>query len=216
MKCAAIIYHSNAHKIYEPHWIERCVKSIKAQTFKDFDVYEINYGGDEIFYFNDDSRVKIQKAVRLRNHIAAMNYLIGQLFEHGYDVIFNTNLDDYFAPERFEKQIIAINQGHHLISSNFYYYNDTRGVFKKMDMHRFSGLIGVELEKNHNIIAHPVVAMHRKFFELGLQYKDLLGYEDLELWKRAQRKGISIKILPDYLLYYRIHEKQITQTYKGI
>jgi hypothetical protein len=32
MKCAVIIYHSNASKIYKKEWIDKCIDSIKAQT----------------------------------------------------------------------------------------------------------------------------------------------------------------------------------------
>lgn len=214
MKCAVIIYHAEANKIYQTEWIRKCIDSLRNQSYKDFDVFELNYGGDAVFYY-DGPELKKQISFKFKNHIHAMNEMFEAAFnEKGYDVVFNVNLDDYYAPERFQKQINAIKQGYNLVSSNFCYYNDLRGVFKKMDMSKFQSHIGIEFSKNHNVIAHPVVAMHKSFWALGLKYNDLIGYEDLDFWKRAFKKGAKFKILPDYLLFYRIHEKQITQTHK--
>lgn len=86
MNCAVIIYHANADKIYEPHWIQKCINSIKVQTYKAFDVFELNYGGDKVFYY-DGPELKKQIADKLINHIHAMNEMLEAAFtEMGYDV----------------------------------------------------------------------------------------------------------------------------------
>lgn len=46
-KCAVIFFHKNIQKIYKQHWIDKCVKSVLAQSYHDFDIFEINYGGEE-------------------------------------------------------------------------------------------------------------------------------------------------------------------------
>ena len=33
-----------------------------------------------------------------------MNYLLDRIFSDGYEVVFNVNVDDYYAPTRFERQ----------------------------------------------------------------------------------------------------------------
>jgi len=210
MKCAVIIYHSNASKIYKKEWIDKCIDSIKAQTVNYY-IFELNYGEDDAFY-TDDSAMHLSR--KCKNHIEAMNYLIDLTVLDGYDIIFNTNLDDYYEPERFELQIKAILNGAQLVSSNFNYFSDSRGTFKKMDMTKYQN-IGIQLRRGHNVIAHPVVAYHKSFFNDGLRYNDLLGKEDLDLWQRADKLNRKIVILPQYLLNYRIHENQITKTYKG-
>ena len=212
MKCAVIIYHSNALKIYKREWIDKCINSIMAQTYKDFNIVELNYeqSGSADFFTKGQL---IKKP--MTNHTQAMNFLIDYCLADGYDIIFNVNLDDYYAPDRFAKQIEAIKDGADLVSSNFQYFSDERGHFKRMDMTRY-GNIAIQLRRNHNVVAHPVVAYSKKFFNTGLRYKDLVGYEDLDLWKRAHAEGKKITILADYLLHYRIHENQITKTFKGL
>lgn len=215
MKCAVIIYHKNASKIYKKEWIDKCIQSIKDQTYQDFDVFELNYGGSNEVFYKGDKNSYFPMFEKHDNHISAMNRVIGYCLAFNYDIIFNTNLDDYYHPERFAKQIDAISQGAQLVSSNFNYFTDERGIFKKMDMSRY-GNIGIQLRRGHNVLAHPVIAYHKSFFAGDLKYNDLIGYEDKDLWQRADKLGRKMVILPDYLLNYRIHENQITKTYKGL
>lgn len=210
MKCAVIMYHKNIESIYKKEWIEKCVDSIKNQTYKEFDVFELNYGFETNFYYKG----AVQYQFKFANHIEAMNYLITHAFNLGYDVVFNTNMDDYYTPDRFEKQLNSIAQGYQLVSSNFNYVHDNQ-VFKKMDMLKH-GDIEFNLMKNHNVIAHPVIAIHKSFWTEELRYNNLLGFEDLDLWKRAIKAGKKFIILPDYLLNYRIHGNQVTKFYKGL
>lgn len=213
MKVAVIFYHKNILKIYKRAWIEKCIDSIRQQTFQNFDVFELNYGSDGVRFAEGLGRKNHFIHKEMGNHVNAMNMLFNLTFSSGYDVVFNTNMDDFYCKTRFEKELSAIGFGYDLVSSNFLYV-DTNGVpFKKMNMNA-AGNIQVNLERNHNVIAHPCVAMSKTFWNDGLQYNDLVGHEDLDLWKRAVSKGKKLYILPDYLLYYRIHNNQITRNYR--
>jgi len=151
------------------------------------------------------------------NHIQAMNFILNKAFATGYDIIFNTNMDDYYHPRRFERQLALINKGLDVVSSNFNYVADhggIDGIFRAMDMCRH-GDIRTNLIRGHNVIAHPCVAYSRRFWDSGFRYNEsLIGSEDLDLWKRSigyHRFYIS----PEYLLFYRIHDNQITKEYKA-
>ena len=52
-KCAVIMFHKNIKKIYDWRWIEKSVNTILDQTITDFDIFEINYGGDDYSLFED-------------------------------------------------------------------------------------------------------------------------------------------------------------------
>lgn len=214
-----IFYHKNAKTIYNPDWIQRCYRSINQQSYQDFDVFELDYGGKDNRLFEGMKGKYIHFNIEMENHIEAMNFMISACFKSGYDVVFNTNIDDWYHFERFEKQLAVLGPGKNdLVSSNFYYAEtdstDKIIITKNMNMVAF-GDIGHQLKHNHNVVAHPCVAMHRNFWDDDLHYNDLVGYEDLDLWQRAHEKGKKIHILEDYLLYYRIHDKQITKKYKG-
>lgn len=212
MKCAVLFYHKNINNLYRPEWIQLCIDSIKNQTHKSFDVFELSYGGTNDRYCEGISPRYYFLQQECENHIEAMNLLYELVLSSGYDVIFNTNLDDFYSPVRFEKQLQAIEQGHQLVSSNFTYFKNgqTLKTFK-FHLHNIAG----ELSRNHNIIAHPVIATHRTFWEGGIKYKNQLGHEDLTLWKEAVLKGKKFIILPDLLLTYRLHSNQVTKKYRS-
>jgi len=197
MRAAVIFYHSNIDRIYQPEWIEQCVKSIYSQTYKDYNVIELNYGDGAKQYTKGEFN-----KVPMANHIYAMNWLLDLCFTSGYDVVFNTNMDDNYAANRFEVQMEAINQGYQLVSSNMRYIGGRVFNFSHMD-------IAKNLAVGHNIIAHPVIAMHRTFWD-GLRYDETkVGSEDLLLWQQALGQGKKFYICHDVLLNYRLHQHQV-------
>lgn len=205
MKVALLVYHKNAIDLYPNSWIEEFKLSIDQQTYKEFDIFELNYGSDNFRIFDNSKYYKVE----LDNHIHAMNILIDHILLNGYDIIANTNIDDIYHECRLEKQIEAIESGYDLVSSNFLYVGEKSQM---MQMSKYN--IEKELNKGHNVICHPLVVTHRRFWEDKLEYKNLLGKEDLDLWQRAIKLGRKFTILEDYLLKYRIHSNQVTKTWK--
>lgn len=211
-RCAVVFFHSNIDAIYKKRWIDKCIESILNQTYKDFDIFEIDYSG------KNNQRIKGSKffSVEMQNHIFAMNFIISEVFDSGYDVVFNTNFDDFYAPDRFAKQLERIKSGFQVVSSNFYYITEVgdKDIFtRRMNMSK-CGDIRYNLLKNHNVIAHPCVAMHRSVWDEGFRYNENeIGFEDLSLWKKVIQK-FKFSIMQDYLLFYRIHNNQITKHHK--
>lgn len=208
MKVCAILYHKNAYSLLKPSWITKCIHSIQNQTFQDFDVLELNYDQtNKQLYPGSIYEQKI-----LPNHVHAMNHLIHKARDMGYDYIFNINLDDYYDLERFEIQLKYL-QTYDMVASNFYIIKDKHGqeyVLDKKQNNNYN--IVKELKNNYNPIPHPSVGWKRSFFD-SLTYYDEIPEEDLRLWQRAIETK-TMYIVPHFLLYYRIHDNQITQQKK--
>jgi hypothetical protein len=63
-----------------------------------------------------------------------------------------------------------------------------------------------------NPILHPgIIAKSSAIKKLGYD-KNFTCTEDMELWTRFVLAGQRIEILPEYLMIYRLHDKQITET----
>lgn len=224
MKSVVIIYHSNIKKIYELEWIRECLESISNQTYKEYDIYELNYGDDELVLMNEYRELFKGKKIyysnqKMKNHSYAMNYLLDIAFvENDYDIVFNTNLDDIYSVNRFKYQADKLREGYDLVSSNFiiFGYRKNKTIREMMDVsyHTYrktqEEYISEEFEKGHNIICHPCVAYSRRFWKMVGKYEDIIPEEDFILWKKALGMGLRFKIVSEYLLYYRNHEKQIT------
>lgn len=217
-KCAVIFYHKNISSIYKKDWIDKSVASIEKQTFKQFDSWELNYGNDRICLAQIlDRKLELPNLHTIHkplvNHVDAMNYLLDRLFkDEGYDVVFNTNLDDTFHHNRFLHQIEMVRAGYDLVSSNFFHVKEIEGNYRIIHSLNFSSVdIRTELLiHNHNICCHPVICFTKNFWEKYGPYTGQIPTEDLTLWKYAVEKGAKIGIVPEYLCNYLIHDNQIT------
>ena len=86
MRTALISFHKNIGR-YPIEWIEKYRDSIINQTNKDFDIFELNYGGGEERIFENSKFISLN----LNDHAQAHNYLLERCFSLGYDLILNTN-----------------------------------------------------------------------------------------------------------------------------
>lgn len=214
MKKGVIFSHSNIQQLYPKRWVDRCINSTIFQKERDFKIYEINYGGDDYSVFDgvahDQEREFHSK--KFSNHAEAMNFIIDLAFSDGCDVVFNTNLDDFYTPDRIEKQMIEIKNGADLVSSNMCYFEERDGTdttLKYINLFEM-GSIEKSLAGGHNVIAHPVVAFSKNFWTSNRYDPAEVPLEDFLLWKRASSNGMKIPIVNDYLLNYRLHFSQIT------
>jgi hypothetical protein len=145
----------------------------------------------------------------MKNHAEAHNHLLDTVFSQGYDYAFNVNVDDFYALDRFEKQIKYAAMGYDVISSNFHVVNENDEITRTLTMHDRS--VEHEASKDHNIIAHPVVCYSKKFWTTCSKLNgDQIPKDDFELWKRSFGKYTFI-VVPEFLLYYRVHENKISK-----
>lgn len=208
MKYAVIIFHKNVHH-YPLNWIGKCVHSMKNQTCSKGDFFEIDYGNDNIQIYSGSNF----ESKELKNHAEAHNYLLDKVFDLGYDCAFNVNIDDYYALNRFEKQLPYIEKGYDVVSSNFFNIDEEGNVLQGMKMNDKD--LQEESRKNHNIIAHPVLCYSRKFWTSCTRLNpNEIPVDDFKLWKRSIDK-YKFVTLPDYLLYYRVHDNKISKSQCG-
>jgi len=205
MKSAVIIFHKNINTYYPKEWIEKCYSTIKGQHNAVFDVFEVDYGGTN----NQTYEGSKFFSENLDNHANAHNFLLDRVFERDYDCAFNVNVDDWYALNRFELQLPWIEKGYDVVSSNFYRVNNDESVKQSFIFDKRN--IVKEAEKNHNILAHPVLCYSRNF---GLNSEKLIPseipFDDFSLWKKSYHKFKFI-ILPEMLLFQRIHDGNISK-----
>lgn len=207
MKSAVIIFHKNIDTYYPKQWVDKCLGTIRNQSYQDFDVFELDYGGGERQIYGGSEF----DSVMMNNHAEAHNFLLDKVFRSDYDCAFNVNVDDWYALNRFEKQIPWIEKGYDVVSSNFYRVNDDESVkqsffFDERDIIK-------EADKNHNVLAHPVLCYSKNFWTNcdKLNPTDI-PFDDFILWKKCYAKGIfKFVILPDFLLFQRIHSNNVSR-----
>lgn len=208
MKVAVIIYHKDVQK-YSPVWIHKCLASLRGQSYKNFDVYELDYSGTFTQIYEGSN---FSSTNSIKDHSESHNWLLDKVFELGYDCAFNVNVDDIYSLDRIEKQLPWIEQGYDVVSSNFHHIDERGRVLYPMIFDKKDPLS--EAKRGNNIIAHPVVCYSKHFWTTCTKLKSSeIPKDDFELWKRSYGK-YKFKILPDFLLYYRIHSQKVSA--KGV
>lgn len=209
MKSAVIIFHKNIDTYYPKPWIDKCFYTIRNQQNATFDVFELDYGGTGNKRYNGS----IFESKLLADHALAHNYLLDKVFASGYDCAFNVNVDDWYALGRFETQLPWIEKGYDVVSSNFYRVNDDESVKQTFEFHK-RDFIKEAFEKNLNLMAHPVLCYSKHFWTTcndRLNPAEIPA-DDFALWIRCYKKNkFKFIILPDYLLFQRIHANNVSK-----
>lgn len=224
-KYGVIFFHKNALSTYEQHWVDKCVRSIEYQNYlknnlESFYIYDLNYGNKNIKSLAEITNRRLSfindnyffMAKEFENHVLAQNFLLDTAFkEHELDVVFNTNIDDYYSPKRFEMEISWIMNGYDLVSCDFQYIRENASHYDEVVQQiKVSHLnINNNLREENNIICHPGVAYTRDFWLKHGPYPNNIPREDLDLWKKAVNNGANIGIVPEVLVSYRRHKNQI-------
>lgn len=232
-KNAVIFFHKNIYKLYPEHWIELCKMSVLNQKDIEFDILEINYGGENVSIFKENEIINKKLyfySVSLNTHTDAMTYLLNIGFNaFGYDIIYNTNLDDYYDEMRFYKQYKCIMDGYVLCSTLWHYIEEKNGkeekgiVFKKETLGLYNSNnnyvdyneIRNQLNQDHNVMNHSGVCFTKKVWQSYdndwnlLRYRDDKPFEDLTFWQRIVNVNLLITIIDEDLIHYRIHSNQI-------
>ncbi len=234
---AVIFFHKNIKKIYKTEWITKCVGSVLNQQDVKFDILEVNYG-NETYSVLDEHEFKLSKlncfhkfySLDLNNHVEAMVFLLNKAFnKYKYELVFNTNLDDYYNEFRFKEQIECMSLTNYLICSSMYETIDSNNKILKVYNHndikceltgdsKYIDQLSIQarLNKNKNVINHSGVCFSKKFWKSYdsnfnlLRYRNDKPFEDLSLWVRTINSGYQIGIINKNLISYRVHPNQIT------
>jgi hypothetical protein len=214
-KIGVVFFHKNIEKIYDKKWIEKSVNSVLDQTLQNFVIFEVNYGGEDnsiVQKFNPKQELNFFSR-DFPNHGEALNFILDEAFGAGCKKVFLTNMDDYYDQRRFEIQNKFLDDGCAVVSSEFCYIQNIQGVDQVVHQvgvkKHGPDLLGL-LEKGLNPIAHPCVAMSASFWQHHRYVPAEIPKEDMNLWIRGLKSGFKFWICDEILLFYRLHEHQVT------
>lgn len=197
-------------------YLSEAVDSICGQTFQDWELIVINdCSADSTAqilekYAASDNRIRVYTNEYNLKLPASLNKAIG-LARGRY--IARMDADDIALPERLEKQLEFMKAHSDVMISSCRYMTlsgteaSSGGGGGRCDFEAVKALLLVT-----NPILHPgVIAKSDVIKKLGYD-ETLTCTEDFDIWARAAKSGMAIKIQRDYLMLYRIHGSQITGT----
>ena len=197
-------------------YLRDAIESVLNQTFKDFELIVINdcstdSTGEILNRFAElDKRVKVhtnEVNLRLPSSLnKAISYAQGKY-------IARMDADDICLPDRLEKQYNFMENNPNVALSSCRFMTIKNGLVSsggcggKSDNESIKALLLVT-----NPILHPGIIAKADAIRSLLYDKNFTCTEDMELWTRFVMAGYDIEIMPEYLMIYRLHDKQITET----
>lgn len=197
-------------------YLEEAIESIRNQTFDNWELIIINDCSTDLTgeildgFTAKDKRIRVYtNEVNLRLP-ASLNKAISLC---GGKYIARMDADDISLPDRLEKQYKFMEEHEDVSLSSCRFMTVKDGVYA-------SGGVGGRCDNEAlramllvaNPILHPGVIARAEVMKSFNYDTTLTCTEDLELWTRMAAENQKMQILPECLLIYRLHDKQITST----
>ena len=197
-------------------YLEEAIESIRNQTFKNWELIVIND-------CSTDSTANILSALskkdeRIKVYTNEINLKLPSSLNKAISLssgkyIARMDADDICLPDRFEKQYEFMEDNPDIALSSCRFMTVKNGVYMsggaggRCDNQALRAMLLVA-----NPILHPGVIAKSDVMKKFNYDTTLTCTEDLELWTRMAINNQKIAILPECLLIYRLHDKQITST----
>ena len=197
-------------------YLKEAVESVINQTFKEWELIIINdcstdnTAGILSELAERDERISVHTNEVNLKLPASLNKAIS-LSKGKY--IARMDADDICLPERLEKQFEFMEKNPDVSLSSCRFMTLKNGVVAsggcggKCDSESLKALLLVT-----NPILHPGIIARAEVISKLMYDTSLTCTEDLELWTRFAAENYKMEILPEYLMLYRLHDKQITGT----
>lgn len=197
-------------------YLKEAVESIIGQTFLNWELIIIND-------CSTDSTAEIlaefsRRDERIKVHTNEVNLKLPTSLNKAISLssgkyIARMDADDISLPDRLEKQFAFMEENSDVSLSSCRFMTLKNGVYAsggaggKCDFPALRAMLLVS-----NPILHPGVIAKAEVMKKFNYDTSLTCTEDLELWTRMAAENLKIEILPECLLIYRLHDKQITST----
>jgi GT2 family glycosyltransferase len=205
-------------------YIKECLDSIKEQNgVFHMELIWINDGSDELHTKVLKKNLKqFKKTTRFTNVIYLVNDTnkgLGFTLNKGvqmcsYDLIIRMDSDDIMVPNRIIKQIDYMNANPNVMmcgSQVNFFKNNISNIINKTN-HPCITWEEYKQSKSHWIANHPTLCFRKKALLDAGNYdiNKMRMTEDFELILRMVQKYGYLHNLSESLLFYRIHDKQVT------
>lgn len=200
-------------------FIAESIESVRAQTYTNWELIIVDDGSID----HTENIVRIYKETDNRiNYIYQENQKQGKARNTGIqnskgELIAFLDSDDLWVPEKLEKQVsFFTNHNYDLIFSDGYLMlNDKNNILGNFNTISgfYSGTKAIKLFFKQNRIPILSVLTTRRAIEIVRGFDEhfqIQNIEDYHLWIKMLLSGFSFYGLPDNLVYYRLHNSQIT------
>ncbi len=207
-------------------YLNKAIDSIAFQTYKDFHIY-IGVDGpvdgeikDYLKQVDDKSKVSVVWYDVNRGLACVLNDLLDICFKEGYEYIARMDADDISEYDRFEKQMIFLDE-HPIIDvvGGTISEIDEKGESRnKIIVYPESPDECKAFFAKRNPHAHPAVLFRKSFFDKlnGTKYRpEYRQNQDTMLWFDGMMAGTQHANIPDVVLKFRMTDAMFKKRRNG-
>lgn len=202
-----------------PKYLDTAINSILNQTYDNFEFIILNDGSNDDIVkklelaAQNDSRIKL---IHNQLQIGLTRSLNKGLGVAKGEFIARMDSDDFSVPTRFERQL-AFFEKHKdidIIGTGVVSFG-AKNIFMSPCNGMGNDEICAELFFTSGL-CHPSVMIKKSFLDNnGLTYDGKVKKgQDYDMWERCSEYG-KLAVMDEVLLFYRIHDKQITSQFKS-
>ena len=194
-------------------YVQQAVESIVNQSYSLFDFY-IQYDGnipiDVDGYLSSlkDERIRIFKRDKNKGLAYSLNELLSRLLPMGYEYIARMDADDISLPNRFERQILYMDEhpeceavgtwAIEIKADGSEFYRKQMPVTHKQCY---------DFLMKRDCMIHPTVMFRRSYIDkAGLYSLDTYFGEDTMMWAQGFSNGCKFANIPEYLFKFRLND----------
>lgn len=192
-------------------FLEQCIRSVKAQTFPDWELWiGVNGHGEDggivaqiaSRFASSDARIHVVvQGPPLKGKVESLNHLVSLTTTDWIAVL---DCDDLWEPQKLERQVHAIhsNASDAVVIGTFcQYFGEQYG---KLALE--PGYIDPIVLEHHNPIINSSSLIRRKYCNWEYHENHDRIFEDFYLWMKICLSGKKIYNIPEFLVWHRIHK----------
>jgi glycosyltransferase involved in cell wall biosynthesis len=188
-------------------YLREAMDSILGQTFTDFEFVIINDASSDgtanIIRSYADSRIRLVENKRQKGLAASLNAGVAHC---RCRYIARMDADDISLPQRLQKQFTYLEDHPEIgVLGSWHQLLDTETVYRPPSQPEE---VKISLLRAPSL-SHPTVMLRKEVLQAFPYDEKLSSAQDYELWTRVARR-FQMANLPEVLLYYRRHERQIS------
>ncbi|NSJ55787.1 glycosyltransferase [Enterocloster clostridioformis] len=200
-------------------YLQTAINSIVAQTYKNIEFLIIDDASDSECHEILEEIISPYSYIKLmvnEQNMGITKSLYNGVKQARGDFIARMDADDFSLPTRLETQVRFLEENPQIdILGGAVVSFGAKSVF----MSPCSGMDDAEIKSElffTSALCHPAVMIRKSFLQqYDLNYDQIVNKgQDYDFWERCSVYG-RFKILKDVVLYYRIHDKQITSQNKS-
>lgn len=202
-----------------PEYLDVAIDSILNQTYKNFEFIILNDGSNDEIVEKLETAAKKDERIKLIHNEEQMGLtksLNKGLAVAKGDFIARMDSDDFSVSTRFERQLAFFerNQDVDIIGTGVVSFG-SQSIFMSPCVETRNDEICAELFFTSGL-CHPSVMIRKSFLDKnGLTYDgNVKKGQDYDMWERCSEFG-KLAVMGEILLFYRIHDKQITSQFKS-